>query len=229
MNPWLIWKFLALAFSALLPLVNPLGSSLMFVGFVGDVPLSLYRSLARRIAINILIFFAVIELIGSAILNFFGISLPIVEVSGGLVIAAMGWSLLNQKDTEPRESNMPLSTQMDDVSKALVAKSFYPFTFPLTVGPGTIVVTLTLSAQATQHTLPNTLLAHCGIMLAALLMSLLVWLCYANAPRITQAIAPTTAHGILRVIAFFLLCIGVQITWNGLSALLIPFLKHGHI
>jgi multiple antibiotic resistance protein len=222
----LLWKFFALAFSALLPLVNPLGSALLFVGFVGDVPIALYHSLARRIALNILIFFAVIQLIGSAILNFFGISLPIVQVSGGLVIAAMGWSLLNQPDTESRDKKLPHLTTSEEVSNALTAKSFYPFTFPLTVGPGSLVVTLTLSAQATQSAIPDTLIAHAGIMLAAIAMSILVYLCYANAPRLTRAIAPTTAHGILRVVAFFLLCIGVQITWNGLNALLTPFLHH---
>jgi multiple antibiotic resistance protein len=227
----LLWKFFALAFSALLPLVNPLGSALLFVGFVGEVPIALYRSLARRIALNILIFFAVIQLIGSAILNFFGISLPIVQVSGGLVIAAMGWSLLNQPDTEPRDKKIPHLTASEEqrtaeISHALTAKSFYPFTFPLTVGPGSLVVTLTLSAQATHPALSETLIAHAGIMLAAIAMSILVYLCYANAPRLTRAIAPTTAHGILRVVAFFLLCIGVQITWNGLNALLTPFLHH---
>jgi len=222
----LLWKFFALAFSALLPLVNPLGSALLFVGFVGEVPISLYRSLARRIAVNILIFFAVIELLGSALLNFFGISLPIVEVSGGMVIAAMGWSLLNQQDISPGEKKLERAVEADEVSNALTAKSFYPFTFPLTVGPGSLVVTLTLSAQATQSTLSETLIAHAGIMLAALAMSILVFVCYANAPRITRAIAPATAHGILRVVAFFLLCIGVQITWNGLRVLLTTYLHH---
>ena len=222
----LLWKFFALAFSALLPLVNPLGSALLFVGFVGEVPISLYRSLARRIAVNILIFFAVIELLGSALLNFFGISLPIVEVSGGMVIAAMGWSLLNQQDISPGEKKLERAVEADEVSNALTAKSFYPFTFPLTVGPGSLVVTLTLSAQATQSTLSETLIAHAGIMLAALAMSILVFVCYANAPRITRAIAPATAHGILRVVAFFLLCIDVQITWNGLRVLLTTYLHH---
>jgi multiple antibiotic resistance protein len=229
MNALLLWKFFALAFSALIPLVNPLGTSLLIVGFVGPVPLKVYRSLARRIAINVLIFFAVIELIGSAILNFFGISLPIVQISGGLVIAAMGWSLLNQQTSTSTDSNataVAVEESAEDAYPSLHEKSFYPFTFPLTVGPGSIVVTLTLSAQATQPTVTHTLIAHAGIMLAALATSILVYVCYANAPRITKAVAPSTAHGILRVIAFFLLCIGVQITWTGLSALLTHFLHH---
>jgi multiple antibiotic resistance protein len=226
MNTLLLWKFFALSFSALLPLVNPLGSSLIIVGFVGDVPINFYRTLARRIAINTLIFFAVIQLIGSAILNFFGISLPIVQVSGGLVIAAMGWSLLNQKTDEADQKKQQIEAKAEDVSLSLAEKSFYPYTFPLTVGPGCMVVTLTLSAQATQSTLTGSLIAHGGIMLAVLATSALVYICYANAPRITRSIAPSTAHGILRVIAFFLLCIGVQIAWNGISALLLPFIHH---
>jgi multiple antibiotic resistance protein len=227
MNFWLLWTFFALSFSALLPLVNPLGTALLFVGVVGPVPLTVYRNLARRIAVNTLIFFALVELLGSAILNFFGISLSIVEVSGGLVIAAMGWSLLNQQENKQTEKKIALQAEADEVSLGLVSKSFYPLTFPLTVGPGSLVVTLTLSAQATQARLPDTLIAHAGIFLAAVVMSAAVYICYANAPRITAAIAPTTAHGILRVIAFFLLCIGVQITWNGLHALILPLLHRG--
>jgi multiple antibiotic resistance protein len=222
----ILWRYFALAFTALLPLVNPLGSALLLVGIVGTVPLSLYKMLARRIAINIIIFFAVIELIGSAVLNFFGISLPIVQLSGGAVIAAMGWSLLNQQDNKPNPEKMQAEVVGDELQKTLAEKSFYPYTFPLTVGPGSLVVTLTLSAQATHVSIADTLLSHAGIMIAALSMSILVYLCYANAPRITQAIAPTTAHGILRVMAFILLCIGVQIAWNGLKTLLIPYFPH---
>jgi multiple antibiotic resistance protein len=222
----LIWNFFALFFSALLPLVNPLGSALLFVGIVGPMPIHTYHRLARRIAINVFIFFIIVQLIGAAILNFFGVSLPIVEVSGGLVIAAMGWSLLNQQEVQPLKQDMPVNANEEELSTGLIAKAFYPLTFPLTVGPGSIVVTLTLSAKATQATTSDSMLAHAGIVVGALIMSFLVYLCYANAPRITAAIQPATAHGILRVIAFFLLCIGVQITWNGLSNLLHTFLHH---
>jgi multiple antibiotic resistance protein len=224
MNLLLLWKFFVLSFSALLPLVNPLGSALIFVGFVGPAPIGTYRSLARRVAINTLIFFLVVELIGAAVLNFFGISLPIVQVSGGLVIASMGWSLLNQKDSDASEKKLVMKEDELELTNTLSKKSFYPFTFPLTVGPGSLVVTLTLSAQATQSTTTHSLIAHAGILIAALAMAALVYLCYANAPRITQAISPSTAHGILRVVAFFLLCIGVQIAWNGLSTLLATLL-----
>jgi multiple antibiotic resistance protein len=218
----LLWKYFAIGFSALLPLINPLGSALIFLGLVGAAPIEAYRALARKIAINTMIFFAVIELIGSALLGFFGISLPIVQVSGGIVIAMIGWSLLNQKDSAPSpektEVAVPAITQFEIDS--LQQKAFYPFTFPITAGPGCIVVMLTLSVHASQPTLRDKVLAHVGLFIAVILLSGLVYLCYAYAPKIARTISPSTAHGILRVVAFILLCIGVQIAWNGLSDLL---------
>lgn len=223
----LVWTSFLIAFSALLPLVNPLGSALVFLGLVGDAPPTAYRSLARTIAINNVIFLAIFELLGSAILNFFGISLPIVQVAGGIVIAAIGWSVLNEKDAQSTTRDKQEAAMMndDDNARTLQQKAFYPFTFPVTSGPGTLVVLLTLSARLSGSPLTANLFAHLGLLLAILALSALVFVCYANAPRITTVISPATAHGILRVIAFILLCIGVQIAWNGLAILLTGLLK----
>jgi multiple antibiotic resistance protein len=219
---FLLWKFFALGFSALLPLINPLGSALVFLGLVGNAPIDAYRTLSRRIAINTAIFLAVIELVGSSLLSFFGISLPIMQVSGGIVIAMIGWSLLNQQDSAPSAEKTgatePAITQSDIAS--LQEKAFYPYTFPITAGPGCIVVMLTLSVHAKESTVTDTVLAHIGLFIAAAVLSASVYFCYAYAPRIARTVSPSTAHGILRVIAFILFCIGVQIAWNGASDLL---------
>jgi multiple antibiotic resistance protein len=63
------------------------------------------------------------------------------------------------------------------------------------------------------------------VFLAVVVISVLCYFCYAYAPKITRAISPSTAHGILRVVAFILFCIGIQIAWNGLSALLATVIK----
>jgi len=218
----LIWNTFLLAFSALLPLINPLGTALVFLGLVGDVPAETYRRLARRIAINNVIFLAIIELLGSAILNFFGISLPIVQLSGGVVIAAIGWGVLNEKDETAAAASKQKESDArgDDGERALEEKVFYPFTFPVTSGPGTLVVMLTLTAHISEQGLTAEILGHVGIFLAVVVLSALVYVCYGYAPKITKMISPSTAHGILRVVAFILMCIGVQIAWNGLSVLL---------
>lgn len=217
----LLWTSFLLAFSALLPIINPIGSALIFLGLVGEAPPAVFRSLARRIAINNIIFLAVIELTGSAILRFFGISLPIVQVAGGLVITSIGWSLLGQKDADASAQSRKEEADACNDSKtmALERKAFYPFTFPITSGPGTLVVTITLSAHAS-HSAPIAYgLSHAGLFLAIVVISLICYFCYAYAPRLTRAISPGTVHGILRVMAFIVLSIGVQITWNGLSVL----------
>jgi multiple antibiotic resistance protein len=222
----LVWSQLAIAFSALLPLVNPLGSALVFYGLVGAAPPEVYRRLARRIAINTVLFLLVIELIGAALLAFFGISLPIVEVAGGLVLASMGWSLLNQKGAAAHmQEKEDQAVQASDIEE-LNRQTFYPLTFPITAGPGCIVIMLTLSAHASTHRLVPDLFAHLGILIAVTVLCVLVYFAYAYAPLITRKISPQTAHGIVRVIAFLLLCIGVQITWNGVSSLMLPLMQH---
>jgi multiple antibiotic resistance protein len=218
----LIWNAFLIAFTALLPLINPLGSALVFLGLVGDARPEVYRSLARRIAINNIIFLAVIELLGSAILRFFGISLPIVELSGGIVIAAIGWSVLNEQDANKSSRDKQEDAELDEEmgTRALEQKAFYPFTFPVTSGPGVLVVMLTLAAHVSDRNLTRNILGHVGLLIAIVVLSALVYFCYAYAPKITRSISPSTVHGILRVVAFILLCIGVQIAWNGLALLL---------
>jgi multiple antibiotic resistance protein len=217
-------KFFGFAFSALLPLVNPLGSALVILGIVGDAPPAAYKALARKIAVSTTIFLLTIELVGTALLKFFGISLPVVQVAGGLTLASMGWNLLNKG--EPQKKAEQAEVEGADF-RSLEQKVFYPFTFPITAGPGCLVVMVTLSAHAAVRGLVADLAAHAGIVLAVVLLSAAVYFCYANAPKITARVSPPTVHGILRVIAFVLLCIGVQITWNGVEAMLKTVLGKG--
>jgi multiple antibiotic resistance protein len=209
-------KFFGLAFSALLPLVNPLGDALVFLSLVGSAPPSVYRALARKIALSTAIFLIAVEAGGSLLLKFFGISLPVVQVSGGFALAAMGWKLLNEEEPDEKEKQPNLD---GPDMRSLEQKVFYPFTFPITAGPGCIVVMVTLSAHASGKGVLPAVMAHVGIAIAVVLLSVAVYLCYGHAPTITARISPQSAHGILRLIAFVLLCIGVQIMANGVEAI----------
>jgi multiple antibiotic resistance protein len=224
----LLWTHFALGFSALLPLVNPLGTALVIVGLIGLQPPSVYKFVARRVAVNTVLFLAVVELVGSYVLEFFGISMAIVQFAGGIVVMAIGWGVLNQKDADSaiNDVNAQIAGELPEPD-AFAAKTFYPLTFPVTVGPGSIVVMLTLSAHASEKTITENVLAHVGVMLSVVVMGLLVYVCYAYAPGITRRVAPSTAHGIVRVVAFILLCIGAQIAWRGLEGLLTPLLHRG--
>jgi multiple antibiotic resistance protein len=73
-------RFFALAFGALLPVMNPVGSSLVFLGMVGVAPEDVFRALARRIAINTALFLLAMNLAGAAVLKLFGVSLAVVQL-----------------------------------------------------------------------------------------------------------------------------------------------------
>jgi len=219
MAPLLILlKFLPLGFSALLPLINPVGSALVLLGMVGPQPVGVYRALAAKIARNTVLLLIAVDLVGTLVLRFFGLSLPVVQLAGGGVVAAIGWKLLNRAEDASEDARAASTVPM------VAGATFYPLTFPVTAGPGCIVVMLTLSAHASQRAWGDTLMAHLGLWLGILSVGALVYFAYASAPRLANRISPQTTQGIVRIIAFILLCIGVQIAWNGVENLVRPLL-----
>jgi multiple antibiotic resistance protein len=131
-------------------------------------------------------------------------------------------SLLNKPKMGRSEEDEVVQKEVSaSVASSLESKAFYPLTFPLTAGPGGIAVMLTLSAHVRNHSFSFSMFAYGGLMLAVLTLSVLVYFCFGYAPMIARRVSPGTVHGVLRVIAFILLCIGVQIAWNGLRPLLI--------
>jgi multiple antibiotic resistance protein len=212
-DAYLLLTYTALAFSALLPVINPIGSAVIFLGFSEGVDRGTRRVLARRIAVNTFVFLGIVLIAGTQVLHFFGISLPIVQVAGGFVISIIGWRILNEDASAP-------SAPGSDASAASIAdKVFYPFTFPLTAGPGCMVVTLTLSAHALKLSLGETLLAHAGMLIGIALSAVMIYFSYAYADILTTRLPGTIAQGIVRVLAFILVCIGAQISWNGIETL----------
>lgn len=208
-------RYIPLTFAALLPIINPPGTALILLNIVGRAPPIVFKKLAWRIALGMLVFIAMVEIFGAVLLKFFGISLPVLQVSGGLTLAAMGWRMLNSQE----ESDAEASSVVRD-EHSLMGKVFYPLTFPLTVGPGVIVVIVTLSAHASDGEWKQRVLAHVAMFLAAALIAVLVYYCYAYAPRLSRLIPQSAANGIQRLVSFILLCIGVQLAWGGLDALL---------
>jgi multiple antibiotic resistance protein len=215
------WVSFLLSFGALLPVINPPAGALLFLGLIGEQPSGVYRSMARKIALINIVFLFIIQVVGAAIFRFFGISLPIVQVAGGIITASIGWSMLNQADPQARSRTKQETAECVTVGcEDWEEKAFYPFTFPVTSDPATLVVTITLSAQAANPLSGSGVARQAGLLAAIVALSALVYLCYAYAPMITKAISPSTVHGFVRVTAFILFCIGVQICWNGLAVLL---------
>ena len=206
-------KVFLLILSALLPIVNPLGGSPIFLDLTKMYSADTRRTLSWRVAWNSFLLMVGSYFIGSHILGFFGLSLSVVQVGGGLVVGSMGWALLMKREEVREVREEPVEPQ------DIMRRAFYPLAMPLTVGPGSISVAMTMGANTTNH-----YGIHLWIIVAALaalgVITASVFLCYGFADRLARMLGETGTTVIIRLSSFLLLCIGVQIMWNGISALL---------
>jgi len=199
--------------AALLPIVNPLGGAPVFLAMTADCTPELRASLAKRIAINAFMLLFGSLFIGSYVLEFFGLSVPIVQVAGGIVVCAAGWDLLRRHEDAATAPSPPPS------AREMASRAFYPLTLPLTVGPGSISVAITIGANH-PHSMRSLLVNGFGNLAGVTLTAATIFLCFRYSERIMRGLGDTGTSVVLRLSAFILLCIGVQIFWNGASALL---------
>jgi multiple antibiotic resistance protein len=204
------------AVAALLPIVNPLGGAPIYLTQTVDLTSVQHDELALRVARNCAVLLLASLLLGAYLLDFFGLSVPIVQVAGGLVVCSIAWSLLHDPDAAPP---MQDESRRAVTSEDLRRRAFYPLTMPLTVGPGSISVAITLGASQAQnvHSAIVIGVAHATAVVA---VALSIYLCYRYADRLLRRLGDTGTVVVTRLSAFILLCIGVQIVWKGVASLL---------
>ena len=208
-------KIIPMIFAALFPVVNPIGTALVLYGMTRGVDDQTWKSMSRKIALYSFLFLSFFFFFGSDILKLFGISIPVVQFSGGIVLALMGWQLLNQNETSKPESKGGLN----DPDSSIDSKAFYPFTFPITIGPGGLAVVLTFSAHLHQGSLVLVTLEQGAALAGIFMMCVVISLCYRNLKFMTKRFSVSGALAIEKICAFFVLCIGVEIAWAGFKAL----------
>jgi multiple antibiotic resistance protein len=208
-------KIIPMIFAALFPVVNPIGTALVLYGMNREVDDQTWKTMSSRIALYSLFFLSFFFFFGSYILKLFGISIPVVQFSGGIVLALMGWQLLNQNETSKPASDKGLH----DSGSSIESKAFYPFTFPITIGPGGLAVVLTFSAHLHRGSLLLVTFEQGAAIAGIFLMCLVITLCYRNLKFMTKRFSASGALAISKICAFFVLCIGVEIAWAGFKAL----------
>ncbi len=212
-----------LIIGALFPIVDSPENIPIFLSLTRGLSSASRSALARKIAVNSFFLLIVSVLIGTHILAFFGISLPVVQVGGGSVVFAFGWKLLSRSDDD--DKGPELSSKPPKASY-LSSRAFYPLTLPLTVGPGSISVAIAVGANRTPGNESQWIVPVAAV-LGCIVMAVTVYLMYRFAEPIGAFLGETAMNVIIRLSAFILLCIGVQILWNGTSALLSAMLA-GH-
>ncbi len=200
---------------AILPVVNPPGDAPIFLRMTHGCDDATRRALASRISLYSFAMLLGSMLIGSFVLRMFDLSIPVVQLAGGAVVCALGWNLLND-DSKPPD----VGADPSKASVAAMARSFYPLTMPLTVDPGVMSVAVTLGANHA-HTLERVLIQLLAAIIGAIVVSIAIWLTYRYAERLAQWIGSRGMAIVVRLSAFIVLAIGVQIAWNGVKALLL--------
>lgn len=202
----------------LLPILNPIAVAPIFLSMTGPMDQVMANRLAKRIAINCFFLLMGAVFVGSYVLDFFGISLPIVRVAGGIVVGMAGWKLLNDQGQDKLRNSVAASAS-NWTKEELRRHSFFPFSFPLTVGPGAIATSITLGAQLPAKPV-DWLITGLAATIGVFLTTLAIYLSYRFARNLENFLGDVGSTVLMRLSAFILLCIGIEIGWTGVSALI---------
>lgn len=200
----------------LLPIINPLGNAPIFTSLTGGSE-AVSRYMARQVTFNAWVILMVSMLIGTYVLELFGISLAIVRIGGGLLVATTGWNLLHAGEEDAVRS--AVADQAQELSRTELAKrSFFPMSFPLTAGPGSIAASIALGTTTSSEPAAWVL----GVAVAFLGTATtagVIYLCYRFATPLLNRLGEIGTIVMMRFVAFILLCIGLQMMWTGWSDL----------
>jgi multiple antibiotic resistance protein len=204
-----------LVLAALFPIVNPIGSAAVFLAMIPDSAASMQKVLAQKISVYSFFLLFLSMLFGGKVLSFFGVSLYAVQIGGGIIVAITGFQMLN-KDAGPTSETSAASSDVLD-------HAFYPYTLPITVGPGSISVAVALGAHLpSQMHLESVFSVE--LLIAALLgviaVCAVVFVCYRWARDAERLLGKSGTTVLMKLSSFILMCIGVQILCSGVHAFL---------
>lgn len=201
------------SFAALFPVTDPLGAVPIFLVLASGASPRLRQEFALKTAIYVVIVLVFFLFIGGSILNFFGISIAVVKIAGGIVVFEAGWQALNNKPKLTTKDEQAATTKIghhEDIS-------FIPMTLPMLAGPGSIAVTLGLAAQAGKGLLLATGLNLLAATLAIVIIGILVYFCLRLSSWFLEVFGETGITAISRLLGLFILAIGVQLILNGFA------------
>lgn len=191
-------------FVALFPIANPIGAVPIFYSMTAE-DTELYRlKQVRQTSINVCLVLVTFLLAGKLILSFFGISLGILQIAGGLIVAHTAWEMVTARK-RLTEAEHQEAIDKEDIS-------FTPMAIPLISGPGAIGVVISLSERANQW------LEYAGCLLGIAVFSLSLYLCLALGEPLIRVMGRNGIGAMNRVLGFFILGIAVQLIADGTVA-----------
>jgi multiple antibiotic resistance protein len=189
-----------IGYTTLISIINPFGVAFIFYDMTQRLDEAQRRVLALRVAFYSFCILVVSSVLGSFILNFFGISVAALRIAGGIAVAFAGWSLLNKPDVDAVEVGSSQSIN----PAAIDAMAFYPITMPLTTGPGSVAAAIALVVNRTFSS--ERLIGIVVEMVAvALAVCATIYLCYRWSGWLSRHLGIAATRIFTRVAAFLLL------------------------
>lgn len=190
-------------FLALFPIVNPFGGVPLFFSLTADFSASERRQTALKTAIYVIVILAVFLFFGRFVLSFFGISLPVLNIAGGLIVANTAWGMVTASSRMTAAESSEASTKEDI--------SLTPMAMPMLSGPGSIGVVMGLAAHSSSTA------AYFGMMIGIVTLGLVVYLFLCLGGPLVKRLGPTGTGAINRIFGFLILAIAVQLVWDGVA------------
>ncbi|THU04398.1 NAAT family transporter [Lampropedia puyangensis] len=212
------------ALATLLPIANPTSTAPIFLSLTEGASEKMRQELARRVARNVFLLMVGATLLGSFLLDVFGISLDIVRAAGGLIVINIGWRLLT---TNSAESPRAAKIAQNYTPEMVRSQAFFPLSFPITCGPGTISAAITVGVSLASSSIALSAVRTAGAIVGLAIIALLIFLSYRYAEYLLRLLGDTGTVVFLRLSAFILLCLGIQIFWDGAGNLLATAIRDG--
>lgn len=193
--------------------INPIGTALIMDPLLEGSTWQQRKALSRRIAIYCFLICVVAVFAGTWIFQVFGVSLPVVQIAGGIIICRMGWQLLSPEHSIKQAKEAAKPDEWDNLQQ----HAFYPLAFPMTAGAGTISVLLTLSARGEGADLIAHFTNLSALVIAISVMCVIIYLSYTYTAAIIRRLGGRAELIINRLSAFLIFCVGLQIGIGGIS------------
>ncbi|NCD70702.1 MarC family protein [Mucilaginibacter agri] len=204
---------------ALFPVVNPIGSAFILTPFFENLSKADKRKAVAKITFYAFCVCTVSLFAGHWILLLFGISIPIVQLAGGVMICKIGWDFLSSDQKPDPDPEMADPDVEVSAYKHIANKLFYPITFPTTTGAGTISVLFTLSAHKAEVGSSEYFINMGAILISIVVMCIMIYVFYLNTKTILRFLGPDGENIVNRISAFIIFCVGLQIGYTGLKVL----------
>jgi multiple antibiotic resistance protein len=193
----------AATFLALFPIVDPLGGIPIFFAMTSGWTSQDRRRTAFKTGLWVFIILVTFLFFGRFVLYFFGISLPVLKIAGGLIVANTAWGMVTSTARiTPAESHE--AENKEDISLT-------PLAMPLMSGPGAIGVVMALAAHVDSST------AYIGMIIGIAGVALSVLLFFWLGGPLVRRLGPSAVGAINKIFGFLILAIAVQLIWNGIA------------